>query len=576
MPILVITLVGLAVPLFFGHPTVATPLFLALQLVNCLPRTRRLRGRWTLAAQVALFPWSEPKGFLAASVLLIVPGRLRWPVFGAVAAAAGLLSGTGFTAGVSAAGNTVIVGLIVFGLTRLSDLRSELHATRRELAAQSVAEERDRISRDLDAVLGSALSAVIGLAGKGRAAEIATLARDAAARIRQAPMDRPARVRRADMTPRLALPVVLSGLAVYVAGALLFMLADPGPATAAGSAIVLAVVGVHVYHLLPRGPERRHRHAAWTLPLQTGLALVPLVRPEVEIVHSLVALAAASALIAVPGRAAAWTLFTTIVLSELLVLLATKDAPLIVVLVASVATVSVAMMLYGLALLTLLVAQVHEARLALAAIAAAEERRRIAADVHDLLGYGLSAIIVKAELAAREPDRADAEFRDIARTARGALADLRAVPYDDPEVSLHVEAASAREVLTAAGVDVRLDIGTGLLDDRVDALLATVLREAVTNVLRHSRARTATIRAVSTGAGVHLRVANDGVCPAPAGGPGGARAARPGGSGIPSLTARVAAAGGELTAGPVGDGGYELTVSHPAARGARPGRPAEA
>ncbi|GAB3210636.1 hypothetical protein GCM10027294_29730 [Marinactinospora endophytica] len=576
MTILIITLVGLTTPLFFSQPTVATLGFLALQLVHCLPQTRRLRSWWTLAAQAALFPWSEPKAFLAASVLLIVPGRIRWAVFGAVAVAAGLLSGADLYAGVSAAGNTLIMGLVVFGLTRLSDLRSELHAARRELAAQSVADERERISRDLDGILGSTLSAVIGLADKRRPAEILELTRDAAARVRQAPVSRPDTVPQADMTPRLALPIALSGLAIYVVGSLVFTLADPEPSTVVGCAIVLSVVGLQIHHVLSHRPGARPRHLVWTLPLQTVLAFVPLFRPEFELVHSLVSLAAASALITVPGRGASWTLFAAIVVGEAVVVLVAKSVPLIVVLVSTVATVSVAMMFYGLALLTRLVTQVHEARSALAAIAVAKERRRIAADVHDLLGYGLSAITVKAELAARAPERADTEFRDIARMARRALADLRSIPHGDSEISLGAEIASAHDILTAAGVDVRLDIDPGPLDDRLDALLATVLREAVTNVLRHSRAGVVTVQVVSAADQVRLRVANDGVLPDPAGDYGDERTSRGGGNGIINLAARVAVTGGELTSGPIGDGGYELVVTHPAPRGTGCGAPAPA
>ncbi len=572
MAILIITLVGLTAPSFFSQPSAATLAMLALQLVHCLPWTKRLRGWWTLAAQAALFPWSRgTEGFLAASVLLIVPGRARWFVFVAVAVAAGLLSEAGFYADVSAMGNTLILGLVVFGLTRLSDLRGELHAARRELAAQSVADERERISRDLDTILGSALSAVIGLADRRRPAEILAVTREAAARVRQAPDTRPNTVPQADMTPRLALPIVLSGLAIYVVGSLVFTLTDPGPGSVVGCAIVLSVVGLQIHHLLPRRPGTRP--PVWTLLLQTVLALVPIVHSEVELVHSLVSLAAASTLIAVTDRRIAWTLFAAIVLGELLVVLVVKSPSAIVLLVSAVATVSVAMMFYGLALLTHLVSQVHEARQALAAIAVAKERRRVAADVHDLLGYGLSAITVKAELAARAPERADTEFRDIARMARRTLADLRTIPYDDPEVSLHVEGASAREVLTAAGVDVRLDIDTGLLDDQADTLLATVLREAVTNVLRHSRARHVTIEAAAADDHVRLRVANDGALPAMTGAHDDTRTGRRGGNGVINLTARVAVAGGELTAGPTADGGYELVVTHPVSRGARSGGP---
>ncbi|GAB3456820.1 hypothetical protein GCM10027570_38870 [Streptomonospora sediminis] len=585
MTIVIITLVSLSIAMFPAQPTAATAATLGLQLVHSLPQTKRFRGWWTLAAQAALFPWSEPKGFLGAAVLLVVPGRARWPVLGAVVVWAGLLADGGFTAGLIAAANALFMGLVIFGLTRLSDLRSELHASRRELAAQAVAEERHRISRDLDTVLGSALSVIIGLAGKRRSAEILELARDAAAQVRRAPETRPNPVAQADMTPRLAVPVVASGMAAYLSSGLLSAVSDPGMLTVTGFAIVLAVVGLQVYHLLTQrhGARPYPWDLVWTLPLQTALALVPLIYAELEVVNSLVSLAAASALIAVPRRRAAWALFAGIVLTELLVLTAVKTAPFIDIVMASVATVAVAMIFYGLALLTRLVTQVHESRQAIAAIAVANERRRITADIHDLLGYGLSAITVKAELAARDPRGADAEFCDIARMARGTLADLRTIPYDDhPEISLHAEGASAREILTAAGIDVRLDIDTGLLTDEADALLATVLREAATNILRHSRAGSAAIEAAATGTHLRLRVANDGAAGNSsadtadiAGADDSTPAPRRGGNGLVNLAERVAAAGGELTAGPTG-GGYELVATYPLPRGARPGGPAAA
>lgn len=563
MAILSITLVGLALPSLLGQPTVASFLTLALQFVHCLPQTKRMRGLWTLAAQTALFPWSEPKAFLAASVLLLVPGRVRWVLFGAVAVAAGALSYTDFYVAVSAAGNTLILGLIIFGLTRLNDLHSELHAARRELAAQSVAEERERISRDLDTVLGTALSKVIGLAAKRSPQEILDVTRRASEQVRRIPTTSPQDVPRADMTPRLALPIVLSGLAIWMSGAVVFTIVDPTPSTIIGCAIALSVVGLYVHHLFPRKGGGHPRYLALTLPLQLGLALVPLVRAEFDLVHSLASLVVASALITVSHRVIRWGLVAAIVLIEFLVLVAVKPDPVVVIMVVSVVNISVAVMFYGLALLTKLVAQVHETRRALAAIAATKERRRITADVHDLLGYGLAAITVKAELAARDPERADTEFRDIERMARNALTDLRAIPYEDPEISLHTEAASARETLIAADVDVELDIDTELLDDHVDTLLATVLREAITNVLRHSKAYRVSIRATTTEDQVCLSVVNDGVPPDTGGTRGGPRVAAFGGSGITNLTARVTVAGGALGVGAVEGGRYRLTVTHP-------------
>ncbi|GAA2799533.1 hypothetical protein [Nonomuraea dietziae] len=108
-------------------------------------------------------------------------------LFCAVVAAAGLLNTADAYTCVNAMVNALTQGLVLFGVTRLNDLRTQLHAARHELAEASVAEERERASRDLESVLGSSLSAIITLAAQGRTGDILTLARRAAARARQAP-----------------------------------------------------------------------------------------------------------------------------------------------------------------------------------------------------------------------------------------------------------------------------------------------------------------------------------------------------------------------------------------------------
>ncbi|MEV5704004.1 histidine kinase [Actinoallomurus sp. NPDC052274] len=556
MVIILVVLVGLAVDPWLITPSVPAVLTLALQILHCLPATKRFRGRWSLAAQALLFPWAGPPGFLAASVLLIVTGRIRWALFGAVVAAAGLLNlGDVYTC-VNAMGNALAVGVTVYGLTRLSDLRAELRATRGELATESVAGERERFSRDLDAALGSALSEIAGLAARGQVERILTLARESAARVRAtpaAPVDPPP----ADLTPRLALPIVVVAHLEYLAIGLIF-LSDASPPALLFTADVLAlavIIGLSVYHCLPRPPGVRPRHAGWTVSAQTVLACLPLLTPGGP-EPQMVGFAAASILIAVGGRLA-WPLSGAVVLSVPVVLLV-RSVPVGETASLTVDTVTIALIFYGLALLTGLVHEVREARLALAAMALARERRRIARDVHDLLGYGLSAVIVKAELAARDPSRAERELADIGLIARRSLGDLRAIPGDDPRMSLRAELASARDVLTAAGIAVRVDASADGLPGPVDALLATVLREAVTNVLRHSRARTCSVEATVADGTARLRVTNDGVPET---------TARTAGQGVGNLTERVAALGGRLTAGPRPGEEYELLVLQPAGLG---------
>ena len=130
----------------------------------------------------------------------------------------------------------------------------------------------------------------------------------------------------------------------------------------------------------------------------------------------------------------------------------------------------------------------------------------------------------------------------------------------DAELSLDGEVASARSVLTAAGVEVETDLGHAavddeVLDEHVSAVLGIVIREAVTNVLRHSAVTRCTIQTVRNGETVELTVENDGLPP---------EAPRtPSGSGIGNLTTRLATLGGTLTAQAAPGGRFHLKATAP-------------
>jgi signal transduction histidine kinase len=126
--------------------------------------------------------------------------------------------------------------------------------------------------------------------------------------------------------------------------------------------------------------------------------------------------------------------------------------------------------------------------------------------------------------------------------------------------SLATEAQSARSVLTAADVDVQLELHCGDLPPPVLSVLAAVLREGVTNVLRHSRAKSCEISINETDGTVRLEIVNDGVH----------ASTEPwtGGSGIKNLADRISALGGTVTAGLDQDGRYRLQASAPVAIGA--------
>lgn len=188
-------------------------------------------------------------------------------------------------------------------------------------------------------------------------------------------------------------------------------------------------------------------------------------------------------------------------------------------------------------------------REALAVAAVAAERERIGRDLHDILGHSLTAIAVKAGLARRLVGRDDAaaavEIGDVERLAREALADVRATASGYRDVSLAAELAVARSVLRAAGISATLPGSVDEVDAAQRELFGYVVREAVTNVVRHAHATTCTI---TVGPGF-VEIVDNGKASGPSTGPG---------TGLSGLAERVRAAGGSLSAGPRPGGGFAV------------------
>jgi two-component system sensor histidine kinase DesK len=203
--------------------------------------------------------------------------------------------------------------------------------------------------------------------------------------------------------------------------------------------------------------------------------------------------------------------------------------------------------------------ELRSARQELAELAVAEERSRIARDLHDTLGHNLSLIALKSELARRvlpdDPERAAAEIADVERVAREALASVRETVSGYRRPTLAMELAGARAALAAAGIEGRVEPAPEGLPGDVDAVLGWTVREGVTNVLRHSGAATVRIRVLVDAGRRAVEVEDDGTGPAP--GPTDE------GSGLAGLRERAARLGGSVEAGPLPGRGFRLRVAIP-------------
>jgi len=156
----------------------------------------------------------------------------------------------------------------------------------------------------------------------------------------------------------------------------------------------------------------------------------------------------------------------------------------------------------------------HEEVEALAAVA---ERERIARDLHDVLGHTLSVIVLKAELAKRliasDPARAATEIADVETIGRSALTEVREAIGGYRSRGLGAELEAARSTLASAGVSLQTDpkpLDTSGLTAAEETVLALALREAVTNIVRHARAKTCRLRFVTENGRRKLLVEDDG------------------------------------------------------------------
>ncbi len=206
--------------------------------------------------------------------------------------------------------------------------------------------------------------------------------------------------------------------------------------------------------------------------------------------------------------------------------------------------------------------ELDRSRVVEARLAVAEERLRFSRDLHDVVGRALTAVSVKSELAAElasrgRPGAADQmlEVRDLAHET---LREVRAVVEGYRAPDLAAELVGARSVLRSAGVETRVegeDIATGL-DADVAAAFGWVVREGVTNVVRHADAGSCVLTLAQQGDVLVLRIVNDRARPR--------TAADRTGSGLRGLAERLAPLAGSVTTSADGDGRFVLEACVPA------------
>lgn len=344
--------------------------------------------------------------------------------------------------------------------------------------------------------------------------------------------------------------LILTATAVYG-----LMTSGRHPVTLA-LALVGAAVHAGVFVWLAFG-HRPGRHPAAPTPL-LPIVLLAVIGVGLAVVSPSALLfvfvaAAVGALYLPPSLAVGWIAAATVIGFAFQL----QDSSLLSAVADAVQLAAIGFFCYGWARMEETNAALEAAREEVGRLAVADERVRFARELHDLLGHTLSVIRIKSELASRlasiDPARAGEEMADVERVTREALAEVRqAVSGYRPD--LGVEVQNAQRTLTGAGIDATVEGGDVVVDGPVGETLAWVVREAATNVLRHSKAQRCMIRLSRADGQTVLEVSDDGVgCSSPEGA----------GSGLRGIRGRVAEAGGNVEVGSTPGGGLRVRVTVP-------------
>jgi two-component system sensor histidine kinase DesK len=339
-------------------------------------------------------------------------------------------------------------------------------------------------------------------------------------------------------------------VALLRAGIAFFLGGRPPPAPLVGVAAGLTVAGLVA--AFAAFPVARAGHGAFEIGIPAGAA---------ALLYCVALTAAATPLLA-GWRLVAVVVLPTVVLAVLQVAVGGSRPvwPVNYLLCAGGAAVTYRSSVWALGVLW----ELDRARGVQARLAVAEERLRFARDLHDVLGRNLTLIAVNSELAAQLVGRSQGEAAEYMRQTRDiaqdSMREMREVVAGRRSTDLDAELAGARSVLRSAGISVRV-IGDGSgLPREAQAVLGWVVREATTNILRHSDPTTAKIELgvvqdAAAGSTAVLRIENDG-----ARGPASAEGS---GSGLAGLRERLAAHGGDVESEALPGGCFRVYVRLP-------------
>ncbi len=541
---------------------------LPIWFASGLARERWTRWRWWLLGAQAVLSYvpfalfgngwvGGISGLLGGLLLLTVSAPMSWWLFGGLMVVDHLLwltvVGVPYEPVVHAAVWLSITfadnGLALFGLTWLAELVRQVDSTRDELADAAITRQRLAVAERLRSMIGQRIDTVTERAkatlralphdeadARAEIRAAAVISREMLAEARAIAADQgeqldPDADRHATgvgIAPRLAKGVLLAVLLLFALQNLLNVTVPtegaeyPPVAWVVALVVSGAIIGLQLRHSGVRHGGAPPPWWQWTFAAQAVLTYVQY--PFVQGVGLIfVAFLAGSALLLVPGWPR-WPLFGAIVASMPVLVLAPSTAAMTPALVrwtvyATATMLAFGLMVFGLSRLTGLAMRVAALREELAELAAVREQLRLARDAHDLLGLGLSAVTLKADLVGaligRDHERVRHELDELLWLCLKAGNDARMVAEESLRLTFVSELGLAYDILTSSGITVRLPDRPPPtpeeIDKEVDVALATVVREAVTNILRHSAARLCTISLTDDSGGLKLSVRNDGV-----------------------------------------------------------------